>query len=373
MRYHSIEMNEMKANLPQTFAAIERGMSERLHIGAQLYVSRHGQVVADAAFGDAKSGVAMQADTVMIWFSAGKPVSAVAIAQMWQRGLLELDDPIATHIPEFAVGGKESVTIRHILTHTCGFRAVLGHWEDQPWDARIAAICGARLEPRWIPGQTAGYHALTSWYVLGELVRRLDGRPFDRYVRETIFKPIGMNDSWIGIPVEEQQAYGDRFGLMHDTRGGKAEANFLLDTPRIAAQCRPPSNARGPIRELGKFYEMLLKRGGNIISPEAVEAITAHHRVGMYDKTFKHIVDWGLGFVLQSNLYGVDTVPYGYGPHASPRAFGHSGARSSIGYADPEHGLVVGCVFNGAADEAKHDTRMREVNAAIYEDLRLGT
>ena len=74
---------------------------------------------------------------------------------------------------------------------------------------------------------------------------------------------------------------------------------------------------------------------------------------------------------MQSNRYGADTVPYGYGPHASERTFGHSGSRSSIGYADPQHGLVVACVFNGAPDEAKHDARMREVNTLIYEELGL--
>jgi CubicO group peptidase (beta-lactamase class C family) len=114
---------------------------------------------------------------------------------------------------------------------------------------------------------------------------------------------------------------------------------------------------------------MLLNPGNGILKVQTIEAITAHHRVGVYDKTFRHVVDWGLGFICQSNQYGVETVPYGYGPHASPRTFGHSGARSSIGYADPQHGLVVACVFNGAPSEGKHHERMREVNAAIYESL----
>src|SRR5207302_8129727 len=130
-----------------------------------------------------------------------------------------------------------------------------------------------------------------------------------------------------------------------------------------------------PIRDLGFFYEMLRDRGrrngDRIVSPQAVEAMTAHHRVGLYDKTFRHIVDWGLGFVLQSNQYGAETVPYNYGPYASPRTFGHSGARSSIGYCDPEHGLVVACVFNGAPTEEQHDARTRAVNASIYEELGL--
>jgi CubicO group peptidase (beta-lactamase class C family) len=99
--------------------------------------------------------------------------------------------------------------------------------------------------------------------------------------------------------------------------------------------------------------------------------MTGHHRVGVFDKTFKHVVDWGLGFVLQSNQYGVDTVPYNYGPHASPRTFGHSGSRSSVGFCDPEHGLVVACIFNGAPAEQQHNPRMRAVTTAIYEELGL--
>jgi CubicO group peptidase (beta-lactamase class C family) len=374
--------------LPRTIAAIEHGIEQRLHIGAQLYVSRGGQVVADVALGEARRGVPMRTDTLMLWLSAGKPVTAMAVAQLRERGLLDWNDRVARHIPEFAAEGKDSITIRDVLTHTGGFRAVVGdpHWEDQPWERVIAAVCAAKLEPRWIPGETAGYHPLTSWYVLGEIVRRLDGRPFDRYARDEIFLPAGMSDCWMGIAEERQRAYGDRFGLMHDTRGeGESEPNFALDTPRVAAQCRPPSGTRGPIRELGCFYEMLLnggqpaarchpgasRRSVHIVSSKSVEELTSPQRVGVYDKTFRHTIDWGLGFIVQSNHYGVDTIPYGFGPHASQRTFGHSGSRSSIGYADPQHGLVVACLFNGAPDEAKHDARMREVNRLIYEELGL--
>src|SRR5688572_8887529 len=254
--------------LPRTMSAIRRGMDAGLHVGAQLYVSLRGEVIADEALGLARAGagagagagVPMRTDTLMLWLSAGKPISAVAVAQVWEPGLLDLDDPVAKHIPEFAANGKDVVTIRHILTHTGGFRALLGHWEGKSWDQVIAALAASRLEPRWVPGGTAGYHPVTSWYLLGELVRRLDGRPFDRYVREMIFEPIGMRDSWIGMPVERWRAYGDRIGLMHETKDGRAVANYALDTEELASQVRPPTNARGPIRELGLFYEMLLNR-----------------------------------------------------------------------------------------------------------------
>jgi CubicO group peptidase (beta-lactamase class C family) len=116
---------------------------------------------------------------------------------------------------------------------------------------------------------------------------------------------------------------------------------------------------------------MLLHRGESIISSQTTEAMTARQRAGIHDKTFNHIIDWGLGFLLQSTQYGVEAVPYNYGPHASLRTFGHSGARSSVGYCDPEHALVVACIFNGKASEEQHDARMREINALIYEELKL--
>ena len=105
--------------------------------------------------------------------------------------------------------------------------------------------------------------------------------------------------------------------------------------------------------------------------PQTIEAITAHHRVGMYDVTFRHIIDWGLGFLLCSNQYGADTLPYGYGPYCSPRTFGHNGHQSSSAFADPEHGLVVTVVLNGMPGEVAHDRRMRAIHSSVYEELGL--
>jgi CubicO group peptidase (beta-lactamase class C family) len=317
----------------------------------------------------------MRRDTLMIWMSACKPVAAVAVSQLWERGVLDLDDPVATHIPEFATRDKEQITIRHLLTHTAGFRGIAGEWEQQPWDEVIAAVCDARQEPGWVPGRKAGYHVATSWYILAELVRRLDGRPFPQYVREAIFEPLGMHDSWIGMPPERYRAYGDRIGLMHDTSGATPKADLFWDTEPGAAMCRPAGNGRGPIRELGRFYQMLRNKGElegtRVLSPPTVEAILAPHRVGMYDHTFRHVMDWGLGFIVNSARYGIDTVPYGFGPHASDRAVGHSGHQSTVAFIDPEHQLVVALVCNGMPGEVKHHLRTREILTALYERLGL--
>jgi CubicO group peptidase (beta-lactamase class C family) len=361
--------------ISKTQSAIQTGLDAGLHVGAQLFLARGDEVIADLAVGIARPGVEMRPDTLMMWMSACKPVAAVAIAQLWERGLLHLDDRVAQHIPEFGVKGKEPITIRHLLTHTGGFRGLVGDWEQQPWDAVIAAVCDARLEPGWIPGKKAGYHVATSSYINAELVRRLDGRPFPQYIREAIFEPIGMNDSWIGIPPERYRAYGDRIGLLHDTAGPVPKADSFWDTEKGAALCRPAGNGRGPIRELGRLYQTLLNggewNGSRILSPQTAEAIVSPHRVGMYDHTFRHVMDWALGFIINSARYGRDTVPYGFGPHASDRTFGHAGHQSTVAFADADNNLVVALVCNGMPGEVRHHLRMREILTAIYEDLGL--
>jgi CubicO group peptidase (beta-lactamase class C family) len=99
--------------------------------------------------------------------------------------------------------------------------------------------------------------------------------------------------------------------------------------------------------------------------------MTARHRANMHDKTFNAVIDWGLGFIINSNIYGHPDTPYQYGSYASPRAFGHSGNQSSVGFADPEVGLVVGLVFNGLPGDVPHQRRMRDALTAIDEELQL--
>ncbi|MBI4571117.1 MAG: beta-lactamase family protein [Chloroflexi bacterium] len=358
-------MNNPREVLPRTVAVLEDGMRQGLHIGAQAYVSIGGQPVADFGLGESRSGVPMDEDSMMVWWSATKPTAAIAIGQLWERGLLDVEDRVAQHIPEFAAKGKEAVTLRHLLTHTGGFRFVdMGGAPGSSWDEIIATICAAELEPGWAPGKKAGYHPSSSWYVLGEIVRRLDGRTFDRYAREELFEPLGMNDCWVGMPPERYREYGDRIGVMHNTLGDKPEPVPLIDSEEGCARCVPAGTGRGPMRELGRFYEMLLFRGAlgeaRIVSPQTVTAMTARHRTGMFDKTFRVPVDWGLGFAIDTFVYG---------RHCSPRTFGHGGARSSAGFCDPEHGLVVAVVTNGMPADSAHYPRFNKISTAIYEDL----
>jgi len=358
---------EFAFDFPRTLAAIEAGRTHGLHTGAQIYVSRSGATLTNAAIGESRPGVPITPNSILMWFSAGKPVTALAIARLWQAGRLRLDDPVAQFIPEFAQRGKEKITLRHLLTHTAGVR-----WAEwtQSWEEMITRICKAPIEPRWIPGQTAGYHAFTSWYLLAEIIRRLDERKrsFDQIIEEEIFSPLHMADCCFAMTTEQYRNYGHRIApiaLTHQSKGHPA----YFDTEAGCTVSSPGGSARGPARELGRFYEMLLTSGNHFITPQTAEAITARHRAGIFDLTFKHIIDWGLGFIVNSAQYNQPTLPYSFGPHASLRTFGHGGNQSSVAFADPEYALAVVIIFNGMPGEEAHQRRMRAALTALYEDL----
>jgi CubicO group peptidase (beta-lactamase class C family) len=359
--------------LPRTRAVIEQGIADGLHLGAQLYTSIRNVGSGELAVGESRSGVRMSRDTIVLWMSAGKPVAAVAILQLRERGLCELDDSVATHIPEFAANGKDAITIRHLLTHTGGFRWVDVGPPGTPWDEIIAKTCAARLERNWIPGEKAGYHPYSSWYILGELVRRLDGRPYSQYVRDEIFEPLEMYDCWVGMPEEQRRAYGTRIGqtIVNETATKHVHP---WSTERGLVHCAPGGNSHGPMHELARLYEMLLgggqRDGVRVLSAESVQLMTSRQRVGMFDATFQKVIDWGLGVIVNSRKYG-DDIPYGYGPYASSETFGHSGNQSSVAFGDPEFGLAVALAFNGMPGEARHQERVVTALAAIYEDLGL--
>ena len=129
--------------LARTAAELAAQIAAGLELGGQLFLSLRDEVVADAGFGEARPGEPMRREHLMLWMSSSKPVAAVAICQLWERSLLELDDPVARHIPEFAQGGKERVTVRHLLTHTGGIRMLDTGWPAAGWEGIVARVSAA--------------------------------------------------------------------------------------------------------------------------------------------------------------------------------------------------------------------------------------
>lgn len=363
--------------LSRTLAALQQGTEAGWHVGYQLAVWHRGAEVVDLAAGLAKPGVALRTDTLMPWFSGTKLVTATAVMQQLDRGAIKVDQTVASVIPEFARHGKDGVTIKQLLTHTAGFRRLAPDGElfiagNEP-DALLELIYDAPLE--WEPGTRAGYHPVTAFHVLGEIIHRVDGRRIEDYMSEEIFEPLGMVDSWLALPPERARAYGDRLGAMFDTSGAepKVVSRFLKDTG--VAWAEPFSSGMGPVRELVRVAEAL-RRGGEldgerILSTAAVAEMTRRHRVGMRDETFGAVIDWGLGVMINSWQYEHKPAPYGYGDFAGRDAFGHGGRQSSVVFADPEHELSVAFVANGMPGEGRNQRRTQPVLSALYQDLGL--
>ncbi|MBT6145779.1 MAG: beta-lactamase family protein, partial [Gemmatimonadetes bacterium] len=203
-------------DLPRLHQLLQTAIDAGACRGAQVVISLRGQDL-DLCLGEAAPGVPMTRGHLQPWLSAGKPLTAIAWAQLWEQGLVGLDEPIVTQLPGFGQRGKEAITYRHVLTHTGGFRCLVDvDGASADWDANLHRVCQARLERKWIPGQRAGYQTRGSWYVLGEVVQRLSGRPLAELIRERICGPAGMADSWLALTPQQFDAYGPRMAELYD-------------------------------------------------------------------------------------------------------------------------------------------------------------
>lgn len=363
---------EFADRFPRTYEVVQQGIERGLHHGAQIYISLRGMVLADVGLGNATPEEAMTTETVNPWLSAGKPMTAVLIAQLREAGELDWNDRVIKFIPEFGTHGKESITVRHLLTHTAGLRHIEALWPEVDWPASIQQICEASLPPNWVVGESAAYDPGCGWFLLGEIIQRLTGKPFETILQEQLLGPLELRNTRSSISPENHNRLQTKLGWMWDRQQGNTTP---LDWHQAARCVRssPGSSLRGPIRELGRFYEMLLNQGaaaqGAIISADSVRELTSRQRIGKFDETFGHIMDIGYGFLIDSNQYGAAKVTYGYGRNCSPRTYGHGGSQSSQGYCDPEQGLVVAYLFNGRPGEPQHQRRVRTFQEALQQDL----
>lgn len=363
----------MTSPLPRTEAVLERQRAEGLHPGACLVASVDAEPAGAVAVGEAAPGRLMSPATEVRWFSMTKLASALRAAMAWEAGALSLDDPVALHLPAFAAAGKGDVTVRHLLTHTAGFRGADAAEPLPLWDDEVARICAEPQEAGWRPGRDAGYSLRAGFAVLAEVVRRTlgDGRPWEQMVADDVFAPLGMGGSSLALDAAAFARREPQLATYWATPPASNEPRMLADDPARAAVCVPGSSGRGPVEELPRLLEVLYLGGAPLLSRMAAEAITARHRSGLRDRTFGAVVDWGLGVIIDAKVHGRALVPYGFGASASPRTYGHGGSQSSGLLCDPEVGLVAVLACTGRCGDAAHSQRAHDAFSAVYEDLGL--
>ena len=161
-------------------------------LGAACAIYRNGELVLDAwgGFADGETLRPWGRDTAVPVFSVTKGIAALCILTLVERGLLDLDRPVAQYWPEFAAHGKGRVTIREALAHRAGVPLITGSISMQ--DLRDTVEMSARLAaeaPLYEPGTAHIYHAVTIGWITTELVRRVTGRSIGRWLQQEIAGP----------------------------------------------------------------------------------------------------------------------------------------------------------------------------------------
>jgi CubicO group peptidase (beta-lactamase class C family) len=177
-------------------AALARNLDSGAEVGASLVVDIDGDIVVDlwGGFSDEARTIPWSEHTITNVWSSTKTVTSLAALMLADRGLLDVDAPVARYWPEFAAQGKQDVLVRHVMSHSSGVSGL-----DQPavaedlydWASATSRMAGQA--PWWPPGTASGYHALNYGHLVGELVRRISGKPLKQFVAEEIAGPLGAD------------------------------------------------------------------------------------------------------------------------------------------------------------------------------------
>ncbi|MGW0629277.1 serine hydrolase domain-containing protein [Streptomyces sp. NPDC002758] len=367
--------------------AFEENFRDRDELGAAVAVTVDGEPVVDLWGGWADEAYTRpwERDTLVNVWSTSKGPVALCAHILADRGLLDLDAPVAAYWPEFAAAGKERVLVRHLLSHRAGLSGLREpHSLEQLYDWELTTARLAATQPWWEPGSRSGYHALTYGFLVGEVVRRISGLLPGAFLEREVTGPLGI-DFTIGLPEKESGRVAElvhaRGGLTSEQAAifsqlapaalaaltnpvvGAAQAN----TPQWRAAEIPAANGHGTARAVAALYGVFAGRGSHggrlVLSAEAAERVREGQgscRDLVLGAGFESETEIGLGLWLSG--------PNGsYGPN--PRAFGHDGFGGSCGLADPEAGVSLGYVMNRMGPRIADDPRKMALVDALYSAL----
>jgi CubicO group peptidase (beta-lactamase class C family) len=387
------------ANLGYLDAHIQRYIDAGKLAGAVSAVYRHGELAHLSALGmaDRERAVPMTADTVFRIYSMSKPITSVALMQLYERGLFQIDDPVHKYIPEwkelrvYASGNhpnfittpvERPMTVRDLLSHQSGL--TYGFMERTNVDAAYRKLGIGGLETggtlrsmveslatvplEFSPGTRWNYSVSTD--VLGHLVEVISGERFDHYLAAHIFEPLGMRET--GFWVRPEQA--ERFAANY---GAAKEGLRLIDDPKSSSYLQEPtffSGGGGLVSTIGdyvRFCQMLLGRGQadgvRIIGRKTLELMTSNHLPEGNDLTqcanggFSETTYTGVGFGLG---FSVTIDPAKGQISGTPGEFAWGGAASTAFWVDPGEDLAF--VFMTQLMPSTTYPLRREFRAIVY-------
>ena len=302
---------------------------------ASYLLARKGKIFAWKSMGklDYEKGGLYQPDSIRWIASMTKMFTAVSIIQLYERGKLNIFEPVAVHLKEFDTNLHKKITPHHLMTHTSGLRADGGYFSEpymQGWNEKLNNWIESYLAGpvQSLPGEKWSYSSM-GYAVLGELVMKISGLDITEYIDQNIVKPLKMNDTGFFVPEEKL----GRLCITCDW-----ERNRIKTEPELDRKGYPPPAGGGMVSTMYDMYRLgqcLLNNGtldgARILSRKAVEFlstnqledVSAYHWGGNYSD-FKY----GVGFVVKKDDF------------ATWNTFGHEGAGFSGLYVDRDHDLV---------------------------------
>ena len=385
---------EVASGLERVRDAFANNFDQHGDVGAAFSLYVKGEKVVDLWGGtaDVETSRPWQEDTIQLFFSTTKGITAICAHLLAQRGALDLDAPVAEYWPEFKAEGKENVPVRWLLSHRVGLPVVDAKLtQDQvlAWDPIVEALAAQR--PIWEPGTKHGYHALTFGWLVGEVVRRVSGKNIGAFFRDEIGSRLDL-DLWIGLPESEESRVAPLV-LFEGISGNQMSEDVLeslpeetrklikaftdpdsitqralnVTTPALDFNSRavhaaeiPAANGIATARALAKLYAACVGEvdGKRILEPKTVEGALVEQSNGP-DEVLIFPTRFGSGFFLNSD----------FAPLFGERSFGHAGAGGSLGFADADAEIGFGYVMNKMQQNLSGDPRTLTLIKAVKESL----
>ena len=358
---------------------LDANLRERGDLGAAVCVVVDGLTQVDLWGGwmDVARTRPWERDTLVDVFSIGKAMAAVCVLMLSERGVIDLDAPVARYWPEFAAAGKEEITVRMLLSHRAGLPGIrrrLPHGAMYDWELMTRTL--AAEEPWWAPGTRHGYHVNTFGFLAGELIRRVSGEDVGTFFRREVADPLRA-DFRFGTAAEydartAEYTFGVDLPQDADVAGDSELAQIYLNPPGVSglgtvntrawrAAVMPSTNGHGTARAVARIYDAVIDgsgTGSSLLRESTLDAAIAEASSGE-DAVLGRPSRFGLGFQLTQPERPL-------GPNA--RAFGHFGAGGSLGFADPDTGVAFGYVMNRSGPRWQNP-RNRALIDAVFSSL----
>lgn len=351
----------LSAKLQPAFAILDRATSDKAFPGGVLAVGLHNQLVVHP-FGHlsyAAESPTVKSDTIYDVASLTKPiVTTTAIMLLVAENQIDLDAPISRYLPESRSGANpdwlHTITVRQLLLHNSGLPAHRDFFKNAETPIELRKLLYS--EPlASAPGTKIEYSDL-GFIILGDIVERLTGMSLDRYARENIFDPLGMDDSYFNPPRSLRVRIAP---AQNDTAYRKRQLHGEVDDSNAFALGGIAGHAGlfGTAGDIAKFAQMMLNGGiyaQNRILPRAIIAQFTE-RIAVGDSA--RALGWD-----------VPTGDSSSGHYFSPQTYGHNGFTGTSIWIDPQKGLFVILLTNRVNPSAAND-KIRSVRPALHDAI----